>query len=247
MFEVIPAIDLRGGRCVRLLRGDYAEETIYGDDPIAMARRWEAEGARRLHLVDLDGARAGEPAQLDLAGRIAAAVSIPVQLGGGLRQQDAIRAALDRGIDRVIIGTAAAEHPEQAAALFAEFGDRLVLGLDARDGRVAVRGWQSTSEWDAVDLARRMVALGARRIVFTEIARDGTLAGPALEATRELARAAGVPVIASGGVRSMEDLVALAALTADGVEGAIVGRALYTGDVRLAEVWRVLAERSPDT
>lgn len=234
-FEVIPAIDLRGGRCVRLRQGDYARETVYGDDPVAMARRWEDEGAARLHLVDLDGAREGRPAQLEIAARIASAVCIPVQLGGGLRDAMAVRAALEAGAQRAIVGTAAAEDPERARSLFAEFGDRLILGLDARDGRVAVRGWETASGWDALELAGEMVAAGARRIIYTDIARDGMLTGPAVESTRRLAEAVHVPVIASGGVAKVEDIRRLADLALAGVEGVIVGRALYTGKVRLAE------------
>ncbi|MBI3910369.1 MAG: 1-(5-phosphoribosyl)-5-[(5-phosphoribosylamino)methylideneamino]imidazole-4-carboxamide isomerase [Armatimonadetes bacterium] len=240
-FEVIPAIDLRGGRCVRLRQGDYARETVYGDDPVAMARRWEAEGARWLHLVDLDGARAGQPAQLETVRRVAAAVRIPIQLGGGLRDTDAVRAALDAGAERAIVGTTAAEDPERAGRLFQEFGDRLILGLDAREGRVAVRGWEAASDWDAVILAQAMTAAGARRIIYTDICRDGMLVGPAVESTRRLAEAVPVPVIASGGVSALEDIRRLAELAPLGVEGVIVGRALYTGQVHLAEALKEIA------
>jgi phosphoribosylformimino-5-aminoimidazole carboxamide ribotide isomerase len=234
-FQVIPAIDLRAGRCVRLFQGDYARETVFADDPVAVARRWEAEGARRLHLVDLDGARAGEPLQLPVVRAVAAAVRIPVQLGGGLRHRAAVQAALDAGVERAIIGTAALDL-EHAAALFAQFGERLAVGIDARGGRVAVQGWEQESGWDAVDLARRLEGLGARRIIFTDIARDGTLTGPALEATRSLAESLAIPVIASGGIGTPADLQALAALAPSGIEAAIVGRALYTGAIRLPQV-----------
>lgn len=233
-FLVIPAIDLRGGRCVRLFQGDYDRETVYGDDPVAMARRWEAEGARRLHVVDLDGAREGRPAQLEVVRRIVEALEIPVQLGGGLRDAAAVRAALDAGVERAIIGTAAVD-TEIARPLFEEFRERLAVGLDARAGRVAVRGWREDSGRDAIELARELAALGARRFIFTDIATDGTLAGPAVDATRALAQAVDVPVIASGGVGSIDDLRALAALAECGVEGVIVGKALYVGSVHLRE------------
>jgi len=234
-FQVIPAIDLRAGRCVRLFQGEYARETVFADDPVAVARRWEAEGARRLHLVDLDGARAGRPLQIAVVREIAAAVNVPVQLGGGLRSRENVQAALEAGVDRAIIGTAALDLTH-AAALFAEFGERLAVGIDARGGRVAIQGWEQESGWDALELARRLEALGARRVIFTDIARDGTLTGPALEATRAIAESLSIPVIASGGVGARADLHALAALAPAGVEGAIVGRALYTGAIHLPQV-----------
>lgn len=234
-FEVIPAVDLRGGRCVRLFQGDYAQETVFADDPVSVAQRWEAEGAHRLHVVDLDGARARESVQLAVVRRIAAAVGIPVQLGGGLRTREAVWAALDAGVERAIVGSAALD-VELAAGLFTEFGERLVVGLDARDGRVAVEGWTEDSGAEVTDLARRLEAAGARRIIFTDISRDGTLAGPSVAATRALAEALAIPVIASGGVGCAADLQALAKLAPRGVEGVIVGKALYTGDVRLSEV-----------
>lgn len=233
-FEVIPAIDLRGGRCVRLFQGDYARETVFADDPVAVARRWEAEGARRLHVVDLDGARAGEPVQLEVVRRIAATVAIPVQLGGGLRERGSIAAALDAGVARAIVGTAALD-VDYARALCAEFGERLVVGLDARDGRVAVHGWTADSGVAALELARQLQEAGARRVIYTDIARDGTLQGPSLASTRALAEALTIPVIASGGVGRPDDLRALAELHSLGVEGVIVGRALYTGAVSLAD------------
>jgi len=235
-FEIIPAIDIRGGRCVRLFQGDYAQETVYGDDPVEMARRWEGEGASRLHVVDLDAARSGRPENLEVVRRIAAALSIPVQMGGGVRDRKAVLRTLDAGVARAIIGTAAAGDPDAAAALFGEFGDRLVLGLDARDGKVAVAGWQETTAWDAANLARRLQEVGARRVIYTDISTDGTGAGPSLESTRRLAEALKIPVIASGGIGSPDHLQEVAQLAPYGVEGVIVGRALYTGAVRLHEV-----------
>lgn len=234
-FEILPAVDLRAGRCVRLYQGDYDRETIFSEDPVETARRWEAEGATRLHVVDLDAARTGLPENLPVVARMARALRIPVQMGGGVRDREAVRRVLEAGVERAIVGTAAAADPDAAAALFVEFGERLILGLDARDGRVAVAGWRETTGWDALDLARRLAAAGARRLIYTDIATDGTGAGPSLESTRRLAEGAGIPVIASGGVGSVEHVRAVAALAPAGVEGLIVGRALYTGAVRLPE------------
>jgi phosphoribosylformimino-5-aminoimidazole carboxamide ribotide isomerase len=241
-FEIIPAIDIRGGKCVRLIQGDYARETVFGEDPVEMARRWADEGAGRLHVVDLDAARTGEPANLEIVRRIAAVVSVPVQMGGGVRTRDAVVRTLDAGVDRAIVGTTAAGDPETARLLFSEFGERLVLGLDARDGRVAVAGWRETTAWDAAELAREMAAAGARRLIYTDIAADGTGAGPSLESTRRLAEALPIPVIASGGIGSPAHVAAVAGLAPAGVEGVIVGRALYTRAVRLPDVLRTLRE-----
>lgn len=243
-FEIIPAIDIRGGKCVRLLQGDYARETVFGEDPVEMARRWEGEGASRLHVVDLDAARSGEPLNLEIVGRIAAALSIPVQMGGGVRNREAVVRTLEAGVQRAIIGTTAASDPDTARALFGEYGDRLILGLDARDGKVAVAGWEQTTSWDAVDLAREMTAAGARRLIFTDIATDGMGTGPSLESTRRLAEALDIPVIASGGVGAPEHVLAVAQLEASGVEGVIVGKALYTNAVRLGETIAALRARA---
>jgi phosphoribosylformimino-5-aminoimidazole carboxamide ribotide isomerase len=230
---VIPAIDLRGGRCVRLVQGDFARETVYGDDPLAIARHWQAQGAPYLHLVDLDGAREGSPAQAALLAEIARALDIPAQAGGGLRSLDDIAAALDTGLARVVLGTIALEVPRLLAAALDRWGaERIVAGLDARDGLVATHGWRATSTTRAVDLARELVALGVRRVLYTDIARDGTLTSPNYAALRDLASLGDdLVILASGGVASREHLAALAAIP--GVEAAIVGRALYTGDVAL--------------
>jgi phosphoribosylformimino-5-aminoimidazole carboxamide ribotide isomerase len=236
MFEVIPAIDLRAGRCVRLFQGDFARETIFGDDPVAMARRWAGLGARRLHVVDLDGAKAGAPVQLALVAEIAAAVEVPVELGGGLRTQDDVDRAVDGGVERVVLGTAALTNPdEETAARFRSaclerHGDRVVIGLDARDGRLAVRGWQETTSADAFVFAERLRAEGFGRVIYTDISRDGALSGPNVEHIRRLCAIPGLAVIGSGGVSRIEDLEALAAV---GAEGAIVGQALYSGAITL--------------
>lgn len=234
-FTLYPAIDIRGGRCVRLVQGDYGRETVYGD-PVAMAKRWVAEGATWLHIVDLDGAREGRPVNADVVTAIVRAVDVPVQVGGGIRTAEAARAYWDRGVRRVILGTAALEDRELVMRLLSERADGVAVGLDARDGIVAVRGWQEASGVRALDLGRQLAALGAQTLIFTDIARDGTLAGPNVSACVELARATGCAVIASGGVRHASDLEALAARAEDGVRGAIVGKALYTGalDLRAA-------------
>ena len=229
---VIPAIDLRGGRCVRLLQGDFARETVYGDDPVRMALRWQEAGAALLHVVDLDGARAGHPAQAEIVAAIARALTIPVELGGGLRSIAHIAGALDGGVARVVLGTAAIEDRGLLAAALDRWGpERIILGLDARDGLVATRGWIETTAVRATDLARDLATLGLRRIVYTDIGRDGTLHEPNYAALADLAAAGDFAVIASGGVARREHLAALADIP--GVEGAIVGRALYTGDVVL--------------
>ena len=231
-MDLWPAIDLRGGKCVRLLQGDYDRETVFGDDPVDMARRFVAGGASRLHLVDLDGAKAGGPVQADLVARIVAAAGIPCQLGGGIRSRDTAAAYLAVGVQRVVLGSAAIEHPELLESLAVEFPGRIVLGLDARDGLVAVRGWLETSAVTAIDVARRHAALPLAGIVATDIAKDGTLEGPNLEGLRALIDAVPLPVVASGGVGTAADIRRVAAI---GAAGCIVGRALYTGAVTLTE------------
>jgi phosphoribosylformimino-5-aminoimidazole carboxamide ribotide isomerase len=235
---VYPAIDLRGGRCVRLVEGDFARETVYGDDPVAVARRWEAAGARWIHVVDLDGARAGAPAQLDLVAAICRAVTIPVQVGGGLRDAHAIQAVSDAGATRAIVGTVAVRDPDLCEALCRAFPGRVVVGIDARDGIARVSGWEEGSTSLATDLARTVAKGGAAAIVYTDIARDGTERGPNVEETAKVARAAQIPVIASGGVGSIAHIQAVAARAADGIEGVIVGKALYTGAVKLPDALR---------
>lgn len=236
MFEIIPAIDIRGGRCVRLFQGDYSRETVYGDDPVAMARHWQRLGARRLHIVDLDGARQGAPAQLDLVARIARAVDVPIQLGGGLRTTADIAAALAAGVERVVVGTAAiqpgpaSDPPAFRRACREQFGARVVLGLDARGGQLAVRGWTETTVLDVFAFARLLRDEGFERIVYTDISRDGALSGPNVDDIKRLAAIEGLAVIASGGIHRVDDLLALAAA---GAEAAIVGTALYQGAIDL--------------
>jgi phosphoribosylformimino-5-aminoimidazole carboxamide ribotide isomerase len=235
-MTIYPAIDLRGGRCVRLMQGAFDRETVYGDDPVAVARRWEGEGATWLHVVDLDGARAGTPVQQDVVRAICAAVRIPVQTGGGLRDRAAVAGAFAAGAARVVLGTAALRDESLARALCGEHPGRIAFGLDARDGRLRTVGWTEESGMGAVEAAARLAAFGPAALIYTDIERDGTERGPDLDGTAAVARAAGVPVIASGGVGSVADVRALAALAAPGVAGVIVGRALYTGGVTLADV-----------
>ena len=239
-MEVIPAIDLIEGRCVRLYQGDYARATVYEDDPVETARRWERMGARRVHVVDLDGARDGEPRNLDVIRRIAGAVGVPVQMGGGIRNLAAVREALSAGVDRVMLGTVAARNPRVVKDACAEMGeDAVVVAVDSRDGRVAVSGWTDDSDVRATDLIRRMLDAGARTFLCTDISRDGALMGPNCELMRELAGVAGGGVIAAGGVAAVEHLAALAET---GVGGAVIGKALYTGDIDLSEAIRAVDE-----
>ena len=231
-----PAIDLRDGHCVRLTEGDFAQETVYGDDPVAMAQRWVAAGAQWLHVVDLDGARAGRPVQLELVRAICAAVSVPVQVGGGLRDADAVEQILQAGVRRAIVGTMAARDPERCRSICQRWPGRIAAGIDARDGLVRVAGWLEGEAMQATELARQVAAMGAAAIIFTDIARDGTQHGVNVEATAAVARAAGgVPVIASGGIGTVAHLRDVARTAADGVGGVIVGRALYTGAVTIQD------------
>ncbi len=231
-MQVIPAIDLRGGSCVRLRQGDYGQETIFGDDPGAMAAHWQAEGATRIHLVDLDGAKAGRPVNTVAVRAILDRVDVPCQLGGGIRDSETIAAWLDAGLERVIVGTQALKDPAWFRAMAQTYPFRLVLGLDARDGRVATGGWLEVSSVEAVDLAEQFDDLPLGGIVYTDIARDGMLEGPNLAATESLAVRLKTPVIASGGVGSLQDLARLADLP---IVACIVGRALYDGRFRLRE------------
>lgn len=239
-FVVYPAIDLRGGRCVRLYQGNYGAETVYAQDPVAVARQFEREGARWLHVVDLDAARTGEAVNEDVIRAIVAAVDIPVQVGGGVRTSERLERLWSIGVQRAVIGSAAIDDPVFVRRALADYGDRIALGVDAREGSVATHGWLKTAEVSAEELAVEMARHGAETFIFTDISRDGTLQGPNVEAVRSLARACGKQVIASGGVRDVSDLLELARHQQEGVDGAIVGRALYTGDIRLSEAVRAV-------
>ena len=234
-MDVIPAIDLLDGHCVRLHQGDYDQVTRFSDDPVEQALDWQRQGASRLHLVDLDGARSGEPVNDVVIRRITSALSIPVQLGGGVRSAERADDLLSFGLDRVILGTVAIEQPSLVRDLAAHHPGRIVVGIDARDGRVATRGWLEESAVLATDLAASFAGSGIAAIISTDIATDGTLAGPNLEALRQMALASPVPVIASGGIGELSHLLSLLSLAPLGVEGVIVGRALYDGRVDLGE------------
>lgn len=234
-MEILPAIDLLGGKCVRLYQGDYEQSEVYHEDPVTVARQWQAQGASRLHLVDLDGAKEGEPVNLEAIAKIVESLNIPVQVGGGLRDRNRVKQLLDLGVSRVILGTIAVENPDLVGELCTEFPGQIVVGIDARDGKVATRGWLENSTVEAGELAQRMEKLGAAAIIYTDIHRDGTMQGPNLEALRQLAGELTIPVIASGGVSQVQDLLNLLSLESLGVNGVIIGKALYTGDIQLEE------------
>ena len=239
-MEVIPAIDLLEGRCVRLYQGDYAQSEVFDDDPVAVAQQWEDQGATRLHLVDLDGAKSGKPENWQAIEAITQAVKMPVEVGGGLRDRDRVKALFDLGVRYAILGTAAIEDPDLVSDLSAAYPGQVIVGIDARDGKVATRGWLDTSAVEAIDLAQQMEQRGAAAVIYTDIKRDGTLQGPNLDALRTMAEAVSMPVIASGGVGALRDVLALLALEPLGVVGVIVGRALYTGDVSLKDAVRAV-------
>ncbi len=230
---VIPAIDLKEGRCVRLEQGLMEKDTVYNNDPGAQARSWQEQGGELLHIVDLDGAFAGVPRNREAIRAIVDAVSIPTELGGGIRDLPTIEAYLELGIDRVILGTVAKENPQLVREACQRFPGHIVVGIDARDGLVAVRGWADITEKLATELAKEMEGFGVEAIIYTDIARDGMMGGPNLEATRALAEAITVPVIASGGVSCLEDIASLMTIEQYGVTGVITGKALYTGSLDL--------------
>lgn len=240
-MQIIPAIDLSEGKCVRLRRGDMAQKTVYSDNPVAFALRWQQEGAQILHLVDLDGAMTGSSANLPAVEAIVAAVEIPVQLGGGLRTNADVRRVFDVGVRWAIMGTSALSDKEAVAQAIADFPDRIVAGIDARDGFVAVAGWVQDSRVSAVNLAVQVDRLGVARIIFTDIATDGMMQGPNLGSTRRVAEAVEIPVIASGGVSSLDDVRAVCRLADVGVVGMIIGRALYESGLSLPEAIAVAA------
>lgn len=237
-MEIIPAIDILAGRCVRLYQGDYQQAEVFSEDPLEVARRWYDAGARFLHLVDLDGARSGEPQNLKVIEAIARSVPVHVQVGGGLRDRNTMLAMLGTGVSRIILGTVAVEAPQLVADICAEFPGQVLAGIDARNGRVATQGWLTTSEVLATDLALRMAKIGIAGIVYTDIYRDGTLQGPNLEAIKQLVETVDVPIIASGGISSIDDLFNLMAL---GVRGAIIGKAIYNGTLDLKTAIRAVS------
>jgi phosphoribosylformimino-5-aminoimidazole carboxamide ribotide isomerase len=240
---LIPAIDLKDGKCVRLRQGRMEDDTVFSDDPVAIADRWVAEGARRLHIVDLNGAFAGRPVNADAIRRIAEAhPDIPIQVGGGIRDDDAIELYLEIGVTFVILGTNAVNVPHFVGDACSEFPGHIMVGLDARDGKVAIDGWSKLSNHDVIDIAQRFEREGVEAIIYTDISRDGMMTGVNVDATVNLARAINIPVIASGGVARLEDIRRLCAVANEGIMGAVVGRALYEGELDLAEAQRVADE-----
>ncbi|MCY4624258.1 MAG: 1-(5-phosphoribosyl)-5-[(5-phosphoribosylamino)methylideneamino]imidazole-4-carboxamide isomerase [Chloroflexi bacterium] len=239
-MDVIPAIDLRGGRCVRLYQGDYDQEEVYGTDPLAVALRWQDEGATLIHVVDLDGAASGEFANLDAIRAIAEGVDVPVEVGGGIRDMEKAETLAGMGVNRLVLGTSAVEDPDFVAATIERFGaGRIVVSVDARDGWAALRGWKQPSRMRALDLMRQLTELGVERLEYTDISRDGTLTEPNFEAVTEAVNNVPAPIIAAGGIASVRHLERLAGL---GVSGAIIGKALYTGAVDLREAVRLVGE-----
>ena len=231
-MEVIPAIDLRGAKCVRLYQGDYDQQTVFNEEPIAVALRWYSQGAKWLHIVDLDGAAMGEPRNIAAVEGIMKESGLLVELGGGIRREDVAEELLHKGVSRVILGTSAIENPRLVENLCRQFGEAIIVGLDARDGRVAIHGWRKDTAIEVLELSQEMVELGVRRFIYTDIKRDGTLTEPNFDVVRELVSRLNVPIIVAGGISRLEHLRRLREL---GVEGAIIGKALYTGDVDLEE------------
>ena len=236
---IIPAIDLRKGRCVRLVRGDIRDETVYSEQPVSMAKLWKLKGAKWLHVVDLDGAMTGTPKNLKHVFDIVKHVKIPVQFGGGVRDFDTLQKILKRGVKRVILGTSACQDEAFLSKAVGRFGSRVVVGIDARDGWVAIKGWKEVSKKRAVEFARDMEKFGVKTLIFTDIKKDGMLSGPNFKSIKEIAQAVKVPVIASGGVSALKDIKHLCNLEKYGVEGAIIGKALYNGDLDLKDAIKV--------
>lgn len=244
---LIPAIDLKDGKCVRLRQGRMDDETIFSDDPVAMAEQWVEAGARRLHIVDLNGAFAGKPVNAEVIHAIAEAFpDLPIQVGGGIRDEDTVQAYLDAGVQYVIIGTKAVNAPHFVNDLCLEFPGHIIVGLDAKDGKVAIDGWSKLSNHDVIDLAKRFERDGVEAIVYTDIGRDGMMGGVNVEATVKLARSINIPVIASGGITNLDDIRALCAVADEGIMGAITGRAIYEGTLDFAEGQALADELCPD-
>ena len=232
---ILPAIDLRGGNCVRLVKGDFKQETIYSEHPEEIALRWEGGGAEFLHVVDLDGALAGEPQNMDAIKRILQAVKIPVEVGGGIRSMESIDRLISIGVSRVILGSVAVHKEELVREACSAYGNRIVVGIDAKNGIVATDGWEKSASISAVELAKKLGAFGLETIIYTDISRDGTLSGVNVTETAHLARASGIKVIASGGVKSISDIEGLKKRECDGIIGVIVGKSIYEGTLSLTE------------
>jgi phosphoribosylformimino-5-aminoimidazole carboxamide ribotide isomerase len=240
-MEIIPAIDLKDGRCVRLFQGDYSQETVFSEEPLAMALHWQSLGASRLHLVDLDGAAKGKPAHLPLIQKIVAGVNIPVQLGGGIRSKETIEKLLNIGVANVILGTVLIENPLLVKKACRQFGEAIIVSIDAREGYVVTHGWQEQSDFTAAELAQRLAELGAKQFIYTDVNRDGTLTQPNFEAIAELIEKTRLPIIAAGGISSINHLLRLKRI---GAVGAIVGRAIYAGEIDLSQAMKSILEEA---
>ena len=244
---VIPAIDLKDGKCVRLRQGRMDDETVFSDDPVAMAERWVEAGARRLHVVDLNGAFAGQPVNANVIGAMTTAFpDLPIQVGGGIRDEDTIQAYLDVGVQYVILGTKAINAPHFVKDVCLEFPGHIIVGLDAKDGKVAIDGWSKLSRHDVIDMAQHFVDDGVEAIIYTDIGRDGMMTGVNIESTVKLAQAINIPVIASGGITNLDDIRALCAVSEEGIAGAITGRAIYEGTLDYAEAQKLADELCKD-
>ena len=231
-MEIIPAVDIRGGKCVRLYQGDYKQETVFDDDPVTAALTWYSQGARWLHVVDLDGAVAGEPRNMEVVEEIMKETGLSIELGGGIRREEVAEQLLRQGVSRIVLGTAAIENRELVKKLCRRFGEAIAVSLDARDGKIAIHGWQKNTVVDILQLSREMTDAGVKRFIYTDIKRDGTLTDPNFDMAERLIAEAGVPIIMAGGISSLEHLRRIKEL---GAEGAIIGKALYTGDINLGE------------
>ncbi len=238
-MRLYPAIDIIGGQCVRLVQGDYSQKTTFAEDPVAVALRWQEEGGEFLHIVDLDGAKSGGMNNFEVISRIAGALSIPIEVGGGIRDMQAVEKMLQAGAERVILGTSALRDAEFVKHAVDAYGNKIVVGIDAKDGKVAVSGWEEVSNKSALDFAKEMEACGVQTLIYTDIATDGMLKGPNLAAMQEMTAHVAIDVVASGGVSSVSDLQAL---TKTGVEGAIIGKALYTGDIKLKDAVKAIGK-----
>ncbi|UCD85838.1 MAG: 1-(5-phosphoribosyl)-5-[(5-phosphoribosylamino)methylideneamino]imidazole-4-carboxamide isomerase [Deltaproteobacteria bacterium] len=240
---IIPAIDLKDGKCVRLSQGKMDQVTLYSDNPAEIARKWEGMGAELIHLVDLDGASAGRPMNTEAIRKIIDSVKIPLQLGGGIRDQETAEEYFSLGIDRIILGTAACERPELIAEICRKYPGKILTSIDAREGKVAIKGWEETTDREAIELARRFEDLGVAAIIYTDIKRDGMLSGPNIEETRKLAQSLKTPIIAAGGVSKLEDIRNLMEIEQYGLEGIITGKALYSGKLDLREAIALTQQR----
>ena len=231
-MEIIPAVDIKGGKCVRLYQGDYNQETVFDEDPVTAALTWYSQGARWLHIVDLDGAAAGEPKNTEVVGEIIKEAGLLIELGGGIRQEEVAEKLLRQGVSRLVLGTAAIENRELVKKLCQQFGEAIAVGLDARDGKMAIHGWQKNTVFEVLQLSHEMVDVGVRRFIYTDIRRDGTLTEPNFDMMKILIAETNVPVIVAGGISRLEHLRRIKQL---GAEGAVIGKALYTGDINLGE------------